>query len=241
MADNSYDIHTLPEGTLLYEESSVKSVSQAIRALTGKNTLYSHTDQPDAIRNLGKIIYPFFVLGPGSGGMGCSGGYDTWNNLNGMYHCGPIFPNILYNFGEQQKNLNIIFKISTAESGNQIGAFHAMVGVGGYRFYVEYQSNVTKIRVDGAGASYDYAPNDECKICVDTFQKKISMYINDILMFDNLAVSDTSFTKNSTEVRDYINNIDFCFPSYAEDPGTNDGRGWHTCEIKYFRMEMEDW
>ena len=63
------------------------------------------------------------------------------------------------------------------------------------------------------------------------------MYINDVLIVENITVDSDEFTKRNEEDRNYI---DFGFPAYGANPGTTAGH-WHTCEIKYFRMEMEDW
>lgn len=52
----------LPEGTKLYEESSVKRVSQVIRSITGTNQKYSHMQQPDAIRALRTKLHPLFRI-----------------------------------------------------------------------------------------------------------------------------------------------------------------------------------
>jgi len=226
-------IDDLPEGVFLYEESSVRRVSQAIRVITGTTQKFSHVTQPEAIRNLRNNFFPTFSLGKAAGGIG------FWNTDQSIHYNlqsgdgsnGPIFTNFLYSLRENEKNANIIFSFKRLPDTTSL-AFVIKIG----DVTIKCGNAPTDAISINDGQYYgSYADGDECRIIIDSYHKTLSVTINDVVIAENLSIGDTYF--NHTTSIDYSRNIGLQFPTFANGYGTQQKR----CDLYYLRITTEDW
>lgn len=251
MSEERKTIDDLPEGTYLYEESSIRRVSQAIRTISGTKTKFSHRQQPQAIRDLYSSVHPSFTIGKALGGLTPNNhGTSYW----GLNNNGPYFKNLIYSAYQNEKNIEIIFCVGKSKksdslnyvihvnpyyiSPNHIGTPGLAIGTD----WVNHNSISTVLE------NFVYEDFDEVKIILDTYNRLIKIYINDVLMTDSYSISNDAFSYNSADIGFYENgnsNFWLSFPAYTGDI-SNPGGGlqpsnFSGCDIKYFRLSMEDW
>lgn len=226
----NYDIENLPEGTYLYEESSVRKVSQAIRTISGVTRKFSHKQQPDAIRDIvGKVFSPTFTIGKAAGGIGfwgSSGGF-RYTLQPGDGSNGPILTNFLYTLRNNEKNAKIIFSIKRIPNVEDY-AFAVHIG----NIDIRCRNDAAVITVGQYSTTYN--DGDECSIFIDSNNMTVSIFINENTFVEDLPITDTYF--NHASSLDTSRNIAFLFPC-SDGPGLQ----YKCCDLNYFRITMEDW
>lgn len=260
MSEERVPIEDLPEGTFLYEESSIRRISQAIRAINGSKNKYSHRQQPDAIRSLKNDLFPTFMFGPAGLNSGC----EDWNSYWGSSAGRMTFPNILYNAHNNEQNVVIIgsFDFTLYNNVNFMNFIFQFFGNGSQSYpdspSIIIQCYTKKDETIGDNVSvkwsnsnsnlftFQYDPGDELKLIIDTNNNILYVYVNDLL------IGNVNFSQNT-----YVYNI---VERYAQDElyspmsgqfqisagplsnnGTDQTNTHRRSKINYFRIVLEDW
>lgn len=192
---------------------------------------------------------PAFSVGYALGGINVSNngtGFPIDSSGSNINVDGPLFKNMIYSAYQNQKDIEIVYCATRHPKFQQ---YTYEVRISPYYIFPlnGYLCISTNADHTSPSASFPCNEDSEIKIIIDTYNRKIKIYIDDTLVSDEFSVDDAAFSYSASDIGGYWFGGYFwlVFPSYngnIPDTGPNNWPQFVSkCTLHYLRLYLNSW